>query len=217
MLQAKNIHKYYGKLHVLKGLDFELQEGEVVSLIGSSGAGKSTLLQILGTLDFPDKGSVFFEGNEITNWSRKKKAAFRNHKLGFVFQFHHLLPEFNALENVCMPAFIAGTNRAEASKRGSMLLERLGLAERITHKPSQLSGGEQQRVAVARALINQPRLILADEPTGNLDTANSDELFQVITELAKDTGVGFLIATHNQGIAQQTDRCCQIQDGLFVD
>jgi lipoprotein-releasing system ATP-binding protein len=216
MLKAENIQKHYGALQVLKGLDVSLEKGEVVALIGASGAGKSTLLQILGTLDEPDQGRVFYEGKEISRLSASEKAAFRNQSLGFVFQFHHLLPEFTALENICIPAYIAGTSRNEAIRKASSLLEQLGLLERAAHKPAQLSGGEQQRVSIARALINNPQLILADEPTGNLDTANSEELYNLIWDLAHRTGVGFMIATHNMGLADRADRMYHIKDGLLV-
>ncbi len=215
MLRAVDIQKSYGKLHVLKGVSLELHAGEIMTLAGTSGAGKSTLLQILGTLDLPDSGSVLFEDQSVSNLNDRKKAAFRNQSIGFVFQFHHLLPEFTALENVCMPAFIAGTAQEEATTRAEELLSRLGLKGRFQHKPSQLSGGEQQRVSVARSLINRPRIILADEPTGNLDTHNSNELYELMFELAKSTGVGFLIATHNIQLAEKADRCLRIKDGLL--
>ncbi|MEZ4825157.1 MAG: ABC transporter ATP-binding protein [Bacteroidia bacterium] len=216
MLKAENIFKSYGQVSVLKGVGIELAEGEVVALIGASGAGKSTLLQILGTLDTPDTGRVFFGDKEITQMNERQKAQFRNQSLGFVFQFHHLLPEFSALENVCMPAFILGTPREAAEARAEKLLHQLGLAHRLLHKPSQLSGGEQQRVSIARSLINEPKLILADEPTGNLDTHNSEELYRIIFDLAKSTGVAFIIATHNLGLAGKATRTCHIQDGLMV-
>jgi len=216
MLQARNVHKYYGSLHVLKGIDFELQKGEIVSLVGSSGAGKSTLLQILGTLDRPDSGEVLFLGKNITNKSERRKAAFRNESLGFVFQFHHLLPEFSALENACMPAFISGKPQQEVMKWGKELLVKLGLGDRLDHKPSQLSGGEKQRVAVARALINKPLLILADEPTGNLDSQNSLELYSLLFEFTRNMELGVVIATHDVSLASRADRCCKIQDGLIV-
>lgn len=217
LLRAHNIYKSYGSLVVLKGVNITLNEGEIAALVGTSGAGKSTLLQILGTLDYPDSGSLYFGQKDVTLLNEKQKAQFRNESLGFVFQFHHLLPEFTALENVSIPAWIAGSNRQEVLKRATELLERLGLGDRMDHKPTQLSGGEQQRVSVARALINQPRLILADEPTGNLDTGNSEALYQILFDLARDTGVSFLIATHNQALAQKADRICQIQDGLMVE
>lgn len=213
MLSAKGIHKYYGDLHVLKGVDIELSAGEVVTVVGASGAGKSTLLQILGTLDHADEGEILFEGKSVRGFKDGEEARFRNQSLGFVFQFHHLLPEFTALENVSMPARIAGTAISEVEAYGKELLDMLGLKDRIDHKPSQLSGGEQQRVAVARALINRPKLILADEPTGNLDTQNSEEIYRLIFELAQNTGVSFLIATHNMEFAQRANRCIRIVDG----
>jgi lipoprotein-releasing system ATP-binding protein len=187
MLSAENIFKSYGELQVLKGVSLSLQPGEVVALVGASGAGKSTLLQILGTLDEADSGEIYLHDKAISPLSPAQKAQLRNHSLGFVFQFHHLLPEFTALENICIPAFIKGTPRAEATERALGLLDQLGLKARAHHKPSQLSGGEQQRVSIARALINQPRLILADEPTGNLDTQTSQELYKLIFQLAENT------------------------------
>lgn len=217
MLQANGIHKHYGQLHVLKGVDFSLSQGELVTLVGASGAGKSTLLQILGTLDNPDQGTVIFEGQSLSFLSERAKAAFRNEKVGFVFQFHHLLPEFNALENVALPAYIAGQDRRAADRRAAELLDYLGLKERATHRPSQLSGGEQQRVAVARALINNPRLILADEPTGNLDSANSARLYDLFVQLAAELGIGFLITTHNEELARAAHRCVRMVDGLILN
>ncbi|MEM8896853.1 MAG: ABC transporter ATP-binding protein [Bacteroidota bacterium] len=216
MLTAKGIEKYYGSLHVLKGVDIELSTGEVMALVGTSGAGKSTLLQVLGTLDQADKGTVQFEGRDILGLNRKQQATFRNEHLGFIFQFHHLLPEFTALENVCIPAFIAGVNKQTAIEKSTALLDRLGLKERLQHKPSALSGGEQQRVAVARAIINDPKLVLADEPTGNLDSANSHALYELIFELAHSMNVSFLIATHNLELAAKADRSAQITDGVIV-
>ena len=216
LLEASNIYKSFGQLDVLQDVSLSLQTNEVVSLVGSSGAGKSTFLQILGTLDLPDKGELRFSSMDTRSLSHEEQADFRNQFLGFVFQFHHLLPEFNALENVCMPGFIAGTSPQIVKKRGAELLDQLGLSERMEHKPSQLSGGEQQRVAVARALINQPALILADEPTGNLDSRNSQELFALMRQLAQEKGVSFLVATHDLEIAHQTHTCYEMQDGKLV-
>ncbi|MEM9723176.1 MAG: ABC transporter ATP-binding protein [Bacteroidota bacterium] len=216
LLEASNIHKAFGQLDVLQGVSLSLQTNEVVSLVGSSGAGKSTFLQIVGTLDLPDKGELRFSSLDVQGLTHEEKAAFRNQFLGFVFQFHHLLPEFSALENVCMPGFIAGTSQTVVKKRGAELLDQLGLSERMDHKPSQLSGGEQQRVAVARAMINQPALILADEPTGNLDSRNSQELFTLMRELASEKGVSFLVATHDMEIARQTKTCYEMQDGKLI-
>lgn len=217
MLKANNIFKSYGKLPVLKGVSLELKKGEVMALVGTSGAGKSTLLQVLGTLDTADKGEVWFMDKEVTRYSERQQAAFRNKNLGFVFQFHHLLPEFDALENVSIPALINGDKpQAKVYEEARALLERLGMGDRIKHRPSELSGGEQQRVSMARALINQPDLILADEPTGNLDSANSNAMYELIHELSQDTGVAFLIATHNLELAGKADRVLTIKDGLLV-
>ncbi len=216
LIKARGIQKWYGNLHVLKGVDLDLFPGEIVSLVGASGAGKSTLLQILGTLDAPSQGQVFFEGNPILTLKSSEKARFRNEKLGFVFQFHHLLPEFNAKENVALPSYISGKDKDSSDKRAMELLNYLGLGDRWNHKPGALSGGEQQRVAVARALINQPRLILADEPTGNLDSANSERLYDLFTQLAKDFQVAFLITTHNEALARAADRCLRMKDGIVV-
>jgi len=202
---------------VLKGISLEIQAKAVVALVGASGAGKSTLLHLLGTLDEPDKGEVWFEDTCLTRLGEKQLSAFRNQSLGFVFQFHQLFPEFTALENVCIPAYIAGVSRANAEKQAKSWLERLGLSARANHKPSELSGGEQQRVAVARALINRPRIILADEPTGNLDSANSQELFRIMLELARAEGIGFLVATHNLELAGQADRILHIRDGKLPE
>lgn len=217
LLQARNIVKSYGQLQVLKGVDLSLAEGEIVTLVGASGAGKSTLLQILGTLDDPDRGEIEFGGQDVLKMRASAKAAFRNTQLGFVFQFHYLLPEFNALENIALPAYIAGQEKEAANKRASELLAYFGLSDRETHKPGQLSGGEQQRVAVARALVNSPRLILADEPTGNLDSVNSENLYQLFTQLAREMGIGFLITTHNENLAQAADRCLRMRDGQVLD
>ena len=217
MLKAKNIHKAYGQLEILKGVDLEVGKGEIVTIVGASGAGKSTLLNILGTLDRSDKGKLFIDNIEVSGLNNKDLSAFRNHKLGFIFQFHHLLSEFDAIENVCMPAFIAGTPRKDAEKRAIELLELLGLAERLNHKPNELSGGEQQRVAVARALINNPSLIFADEPSGNLDSANSLELHQLFIKLRNEFNQTFVIVTHNEDLADLSDRTVVMKDGLIID
>ncbi len=213
MIKATNIHKSYGDLRVLKGVDLEIRKGEIVSIVGKSGAGKSTLLHILGTLDRADEGEVVFDGVNVNSLTTNELAKFRNTRIGFVFQFHHLLPEFSAIENVCIPAFIKGTPEAEAQVRAKELLDYLGLSDRLTHKPTQLSGGEQQRVAVARALMNQPSVIFADEPTGNLDTASSQELHQLIFQLRKDFDQTFLIVTHNMELAAMSDRTVRMSDG----
>ncbi len=213
MLQATNIHKSYGALKVLQGVDISIGKGEIVSIVGKSGAGKSTLLHILGTLDQADKGTVLFNERDISNLDAKEIAVFRNEHIGFIFQFHHLLPEFNALENVCIPAFIKKTPQAAVEKKAKELLAYLGLSERLTHKPSQLSGGEQQRVAVARSLINSPEVIFADEPTGNLDTASSEELHNLLFQLRDDFQQTFVIVTHNEGLADMSDRKVVMQDG----
>ncbi|MBK9013289.1 MAG: ABC transporter ATP-binding protein [Saprospiraceae bacterium] len=215
MIKATNIHKSYGDLRVLKGVDLEIRKGEIVSIVGKSGAGKSTLLHILGTLDRADQGEVVFDGVNVNSLTTNELAKFRNTRIGFVFQFHHLLPEFSAIENVCIPAFIKGTPEDEAEVRAKELLDYLGLSDRLTHKPTQLSGGEQQRVAVARALMNQPSVIFADEPTGNLDTASSQELHQLIFQLRKDFDQTFLIVTHNMELAAMSDRIVEMQDGLL--
>ena len=216
MIVAKQIQKSYGKLSVLKGVDLSIHQGEIVSIVGKSGAGKSTLLHILGTLDTADSGQIFIAGEEISKLNQKKLADFRSKNLGFVFQFHHLLPEFNALENVCIPAFINGTSDAIAKKRAHELLDYLGLSARTTHKPAQLSGGEQQRVAVARALMNQPAVIFADEPSGNLDSASSQDLHQLIFNLRKDFQQTFIIVTHNEELARMSDRRLEMKDGLLL-
>ncbi|MCB9232284.1 MAG: ABC transporter ATP-binding protein [Bacteroidia bacterium] len=215
MFKAKGIHKSYGDLKVLKGVDITIQRGEIVSLVGTSGAGKSTLLQVLGLLDRPDQGEVWFDETLLSSLSDRGQARFRNENIGFVFQFHHLLPEFTALENVCMPAFIAGKNRKLSEDRAKSLLEELNLGDRGHHKPSQLSGGEQQRVAVARALMNKPQLILADEPTGNLDSGNSVNLFNLLFKLAREFEVAFLIATHSESLAMRADYILKIKDGII--
>ncbi|MFZ9300875.1 MAG: ABC transporter ATP-binding protein [Chitinophagaceae bacterium] len=213
MLTAQNIHKSYGDLPVLRGIDLTIHTGEIVSIVGSSGAGKSTLLHILGTLDKPDKGSFQIAGEQADRLKGKALARFRNQHIGFVFQFHHLLPEFNALENVCIPGWIAGTKREQVEEKASDLLEKLGLKDRITHKPSALSGGEQQRVAVARALINSPQIIFADEPTGNLDSTHARELHELFLTLRNDLGQTFLIVTHNEELAGISDRVVHMSDG----
>lgn len=216
MITAKQIKKSYGKLEVLKGVDLHVEKAEVVSIVGKSGAGKSTLLHILGTLDRADNGEIVIAGEEISKLDAKRLADFRSKNLGFIFQFHHLLPEFTALENVCIPAYINRTTDAIAKKRALELLDYLGLAERITHKPAQLSGGEQQRVAVARALMNQPAVIFADEPTGNLDSSSSQELHQLIFSLRKDFQQTFIIVTHNEELAKMSDRRLVMKDGLLL-
>ncbi len=216
MLKATNIHKRYGDLEVVKGIDLEVQAGEVVSIVGSSGAGKSTLLHILGTLDTADQGEIWINGQAVHQLSGKALAQFRNTQIGFIFQFHHLLPEFTALENVCIPAWIAGTKQAAAQKRALELLDMLGLADRAENKPQQLSGGEQQRVAVARALINQPKIVFADEPTGNLDSTNAQELHQLFIRLRDTLAQTFLIVTHNDALAAMSDRILRMKDGKLV-
>jgi lipoprotein-releasing system ATP-binding protein len=216
MLAAKGIEKKYGNLPVLKGVDIQIEKGEVVSIVGSSGAGKSTLLHILGTLDRPDKGEVTLNGTRIDKLKGKALARFRNKHIGFIFQFHHLLPEFTALENVCIPGWIAGNKRKTTEERAKELLGILGLGARLENKPSQLSGGEQQRVAVARALINQPDIIMADEPTGNLDSANARELHQLFTDLSKKYNQTFLIVTHNEELAKLSNRILQMKDGKMI-
>ena len=217
MLIAKNIYKNYGPLPVLKGVDIEISKGEIVSIAGSSGAGKSTLLHILGTLDTADKGEIFLENERIDKLKGKKLAAFRNTHIGFVFQFHHLLPEFTALENVCIPGWIAGRKRKEVIERAEELLSILGLKDRGEHKPNELSGGEQQRVAVARALINNPSIVMADEPTGNLDSANAKELHNLFIDLRNRFQQTFLIVTHNEELAQMSDRILHMKDGRIID
>ncbi len=213
MIRATGITKKYGSLEVLKGVDVEINKGEVVSIVGASGAGKSTLLHILGTLDRPDRGQISFESNLITNLNNKQLSQFRNKHIGFIFQFHNLLPEFNALENVCIPAYISRVSKAQAEKKGSELLQFLGLGERMHHKPNQLSGGEQQRVAVARALVNSPDIILADEPSGNLDSKNARELHQLFFDLREKMNQTFVIVTHNEELARMADRSLVMKDG----
>lgn len=217
MLTATNIYKNYGVLPVLRGVDINISGGEIVSIVGSSGAGKSTLLHILGTLDKADKGTVSLNGKRIEELNGNKLSAFRNKNIGFVFQFHHLLPEFTALENVCIPGWIAGTKKAEVIDRATVLLNTLGLSGRLDNKPQQLSGGEQQRVAVARALINNPAIIMADEPTGNLDSANALELHRLFIGLREKFNQTFLIVTHNEELAQMSDRILHMKDGKIID
>lgn len=216
MLAAKGIHKHYGKLHVLKGVDLEINKGEIVSIVGSSGAGKSTLLHILGTLDTPDKGEVFLHGERADTLKGKPLAKFRNKNIGFVFQFHHLLPEFTALENVCIPGWIAGNKKKETEQKAITILKTLRLGERLHNKPHQLSGGEQQRVAVARALINNPAIVMADEPTGNLDSANGHELYKLFIDLRDSFQQTFLIVTHNEELAVLGDRVVVMKDGKII-
>ncbi|HNA17278.1 MAG TPA: ABC transporter ATP-binding protein, partial [Ferruginibacter sp.] len=213
MLTAVNIQKKYGQLAVLKGVDISVDKGEIVSIVGSSGAGKSTLLHILGTLDKADSGSISMDGQRIESLSGKKLAAFRNNHIGFVFQFHHLLPEFTALENVCIPGWIAGKAKKEVQARAVELLNTLGLGDRLENKPQQLSGGEQQRVAVARALVNDPMIVMADEPTGNLDSTNARELHQLFIDLRNQFRQTFLIVTHNEELARLSDRILHMKDG----
>ncbi|CAN5359769.1 ABC transporter ATP-binding protein [soil metagenome] len=216
MLKTQNIQKSYGNLKVLKGIDLDIPKGEVVSIVGSSGAGKSTLLHILGTLDQPDSGQLWINGEEISRLQGNALARFRNKHIGFVFQFHHLLPEFTALENVCIPAYLAKVSQTDAEAKANKLLDLLGLKARATHKPSELSGGEQQRVAVARALINNPSIVLADEPSGNLDSDNSRDLHQLFFQLRDELGQTFVIVTHNQDLANMADRKLVMKDGMFL-
>jgi len=216
MIQAKGIHKYYDQLHVLKGVNLHIKKGEIVSVVGASGAGKTTLLQILGTLDHFSEGELQINNTIITGLNKKAIAKFRNENLGFIFQFHQLLPEFTALENICIPAFIKKTQKSKAEKRAKELLLFLGLSHRQNHKPNQLSGGEQQRVAVARALINTPSIIMADEPSGNLDTENAESLHQLFFKLRDEFGQTFVIVTHNEDLASMADRKLVMQDGIIV-
>ncbi len=213
ILEAKNITKNYGDLKVLKGASLTVKEGEIVSIVGASGAGKTTLLQILGTLETPDSGQLLIRKTDTTTLSDKKLSAFRNQHIGFVFQFHQLLPEFTALENICIPAYIKGMQKKDAEKKAMDLLKLLNLSKRSSHKPSQLSGGEQQRIAVARALVNRPSLIFADEPSGNLDSKSSKELHQLFFKLRDSVGTSFAIVTHNEELANMTDRKLTIIDG----
>lgn len=217
MIEAKGIEKSFGNLKVLKGIDFNAEKSEVVSIMGASGAGKSTLLQILGTLSTQDKGTLLIDGTDVTTLSRKEISTFRNRKIGFVFQFHHLLPEFTSLENVMIPALINGASESDAKKRAAELLDTLGLAERATHKPSELSGGEQQRVAIARALMNKPAVLFADEPSGNLDSVTKAELHQLFFRLRDELGQTIVIVTHDPDLAKMCDRSLFMRDGVFIN
>ena len=216
MIELQGITKSFGSLQVLKGIDLTIDKGEVVSIVGPSGAGKTTLLQIMGTLDKPDTGRILLNGTEINRLKERELAAFRNREIGFVFQFHQLLPEFTALENVTIPALIQGVSSGEARRRAVEMLEFMGLSERASHKPAELSGGEKQRVAVARALINHPSVVLADEPSGSLDTHNKEELHRLFFELRDKLGQTFVIVTHDEGLASQTDRTIHMLDGRLL-
>ncbi|PKA96520.1 lipoprotein-releasing system ATP-binding protein [Flavobacteriaceae bacterium MAR_2009_75] len=219
MIKTSNIQKFYGDLQVLKGVDLHIKKEEIISIVGASGAGKTTLLQILGTLDTqsnPNESELLINGTEVTQLTEKQLAKFRNEHIGFIFQFHQLLPEFTALENVCMPAFIKNTPKAQAEKRAKELLDFLGLSSRYNHKPTELSGGEQQRVAVARALINEPSIVFADEPSGNLDSESADNLHKLFFDLRDQFGQTFVIVTHNQQLADMADRKLTMVDGLIV-
>ncbi|MCK5371591.1 MAG: ABC transporter ATP-binding protein [Cyclobacteriaceae bacterium] len=216
MLKGKQLTKSYGDLKVLKGIDIEIEKGEIVSIVGASGAGKSTLLHILGTLDDSDAGKLFIKGDNITSLNSNQIARFRNQNIGFVFQFHNLLPEFSALENICIPGYISKQNSKEVEAKALKLMKLLGIGEKINNKPSELSGGEQQRASVARALINDPEIVFADEPSGNLDSKNADELHELFFKLRKELNQTFVIVTHNEHLAQMADRILEIKDGLIV-
>lgn len=215
MIKAVNIKKSFGSLNVLKGINLEVPQKKIYSIVGASGAGKTTLLQILGTLSNPDSGDIYYHDKKVSAFSEKELAHFRNKEIGFVFQFHHLLPEFTALENVCIPAFIAKLSRSRAEQKAKELLDYLGLSDRMEHKPSELSGGEKQRVAVARALMNDPTVVLADEPSGNLDSANRDELHELLFKLRDDFGQTFVIVTHDDNFAERSDKIIHIKDGVI--
>lgn len=217
MIKVTNIHKHFGELEVLKGISLEVKKGELVSIVGASGAGKTTLLQLIGTLSRADEGRIEIDGYDVTTLSDDALSRFRNQKIGFVFQFHHLLSEFSALENVMIPALIAGRERGEAEARARELLHMMGLTDRLEHKPSQLSGGEQQRVSIARALINNPAVVLADEPSGNLDSRNRDEIHRLFFELRERTGQTIVIVTHDEKLASTADRCIRIEDGRVAE
>lgn len=217
MIEVTNIRKRFGEVEVLKGISLTIDRGELVSIVGASGAGKTTLLQIMGTLLRPDAGTLRIAGEELSTMNDTRLSRFRNEQIGFVFQFHHLLPEFTALENVCLPALIAGRSRTEVEREAMQLLERVGLTARAQHKPSQLSGGEQQRVSIARALINRPAVILADEPSGNLDSHNREEIHRLFFDLREELGQTIVLVTHDEGLAAATDRCIRLSDGLVLE
>lgn len=216
MIKANNIYKSFGNVEVLKGVDIQINKSEIACIVGASGAGKSTLLQIIGTLENADKGNIIIDNQDISLLNSKQIASFRNKKIGFIFQFHHLLPEFTALENICIPAYIAGTPQKEAKEKALDLLDFLNLTDRKDHKPSMLSGGEQQRIAVARALINDPSIVLADEPSGNLDSQSAKELHELFFNLRKKTGQTFVIVTHNPQLAEMADRTFSMKDGMII-